>query len=110
MWYNIHIKILRGSEAMTEYTPMQKSIPLFFDIKPPSSTVAKRLLRQILSEDLQPLTNKEIKQLKKQYKTRKRVYLTQEDRDLIDFFNTAPKSMQYSVFKRFNEKLQEVLP
>jgi hypothetical protein len=95
---------------MTEHTPMQKSIPLFFDIKPPSSTVAKRLLRQILSEDLQPLTNEEIKQLKKQYKTRKRVYLTQEDRDLIDFFSSAPLSVQYAVFKKFNEKLQDAKP
>jgi len=95
---------------LKKHTPMQKSIPLFYDIKPPSSTVAKRLLREILSEDLQPLTSEEIKQLKKQYKTRIRVYLTQEDQDLIDFLSSAPLSVQYAVFKKFNEKLPTGCP
>jgi len=87
---------------------MQKSIPLFVQIQPPNSTISKMLLREILREKLEPLTFDEIKQLKKLRKSRKRVYLSKEDTDLIEFFNKAPLNLQYAIFKRFNEKLQEV--
>ncbi len=89
---------------------MQKSIPLFAQIQPPNSTIAKILLREILQEKPEPLTFEEVEQLKKLRKARKRVYLSREDTDLIEFFSKAPLTMQYSVFKRFNEKLQEVKP
>jgi hypothetical protein len=56
------------------------------------------------------LTFEEVRQLKKQRKARKRMYLSKEDADLIEFFYTAPLTLQYAVFKKFNEKLQEVKP
>jgi hypothetical protein len=89
---------------------MQKSIPLFIETQPPHSAVAKILLREILKEKLEPLPFYEVKQLKKQRKARKRVFLTEQDTDLIEFFYTAPLTLQFAVFKRFNEKLQEVKP
>lgn len=89
---------------------MQKSIPLFIETQPPNSTISKILLREILREKPEPLTFDEVKQLKKQRKSRKRVYLSKEDTDLIEFFSKAPLTMQYAVFKKFNEKLQEVKP
>ena len=88
---------------------IQKSIPLFFNAKPPHSAAAKKLLREILSNHIQPLHPDEIKELMKQRKTRKRVFLSpKRDQDLIQFFDTAPKSFQYAVFLEFNKKLQEV--
>ncbi len=89
----------------------QKSVPLFFDISPPPhSAVVKTLLREILREPLQPLTFDEVRKLKRQKRGRKRVYLTTKDADLINFFFFSPVNMQYAVFKKLNEKLQEVLP
>jgi hypothetical protein len=73
--------------------------------------VAKLLLREILKENLEPLTFEEVRQLKKQRKARKRVYLSKEDADLIEFFNKTSLALQYAVFKKFNEKLlKEVKP
>jgi len=89
---------------------MQKSIPLFTDAQPPHSAVAKILLREILQENLEPLTFEEVKELKKQRKARKRVLLTEKDADLIEFLNKTPLTLQYAVFKKFNKKLQEVKP
>jgi DNA helicase TIP49 (TBP-interacting protein) len=87
----------------------QKSIPIFLDTtKPPHSAVAKKLLREILSHSIEPLHPDAIREFLKQRKTRKRVFLTQKDKDLIEFFNTASKSLQYAVFLEFNRKLQEV--
>lgn len=83
----------------------QKSIPLFIQTQPPHSAVAKLLLREILEENLEPLTFEEVRQLKKQRKARKRVYLSKEDADLIEFFNKTSLALQYAVFKKFNEKL-----
>jgi hypothetical protein len=87
-----------------------KSVPLFFDFSSPlpSSTTIKILLREILREKIEPLTEEEIKQLKKLRKDRKRVYLTEKDEDLKNFFFFTPLSFQYAVFKKLNEKLQEV--
>jgi hypothetical protein len=88
-----------------------KSVPLFFNLSPPHSKVVKTLLREILREPPEPLTAEEIKKLKQQRKGRKRVYLTEKDKDLQDFFLFAPLSFQYAVFKELNKKLlQEVEP
>lgn len=88
---------------------IQKSIPILFNAKLPHSAVAKKLLREILSHNIQPLHPDEIKEFMKQYKTRKRVFLSpKQDHDLIQFFDTAPKSLQYAVFLELNKKLQEV--
>jgi hypothetical protein len=89
--------------------PKVKSVPLFFDFSPslPSSTVIKILLREILKEPLNPLSEEEIKQLKKLRKGRKRIHLTAKDKDLMDFFFFTPLSVQYAVFKRLNEKLSK---
>jgi len=84
---------------------MQKSIPLFIETQPPNSTISKILLREILREKPEPLTFEEVRQLKKQRKSRKRVYLSEEDTDLIEFFSKASLTLQYAVFKKFNEKL-----
>jgi len=90
---------------------MQKSIPLFIETQPPNSTISKILLREILKEKIEPLTFEEVRQLKKQRKSRKRVYLSEEDTDLIEFFSKASLTLQYAVFKKFNEKLlKEVKP
>jgi hypothetical protein len=89
----------------------QKSVPLFFDISPlPRSAVVKLLIREILKEPIEPLPLDEVKRLKQQKKDRKRVYLTEKDKDLIDFFFRTPLSIQYAVFKKLNQKLQEVKP
>ncbi|MDM7320299.1 MAG: hypothetical protein P3W91_001055 [Fervidobacterium sp.] len=89
---------------------IQKSVPILFDTKLPHSSVAKKLLREILSSNIQPVHLSQIKEINKQRKTRKRVYLSPRiDKDLIEFFYTAPLSVQYAVFLEFNKKLQEVL-
>jgi len=85
-----------------------KSIPLFFDISPSRSNVIKILLREILREPPEPLTFEEVKRLKRQRRGRKRVFLTSKDADLINFFVYAPINLQYAIFKKLNEKLQEV--
>jgi hypothetical protein len=89
----------------------QKSVPLFFNISPlPHSAVVKALIREILKEKPEPLPLDEVKRLKQQKKDRKRVYLTEKDKDLIDFFFRTPLSIQYAVFLKLNQKLQEVKP
>ena len=90
-------------------THFQKSVPLFFDFSPPPhSAVVKILLREILREEPEPLPLDEVKKLRQQRRGRKRVYLTERDKDLRDFFFFTPLTLQYAVFKRLNEKLQEV--
>jgi hypothetical protein len=92
-------------------TKLQKSVPLFFEISPlPHSAVVKALLREILRELPEPLPLNEVKRLKQQRKGRKRVYLTAKDEDLRNFFFFAPITLQYAVFKKLNQKLQEVKP
>ncbi len=83
----------------------QKSIPIFYELPPPHSAVVKRLLREILKEQIEPLSAEEIKKLKQKRKGRKRVFLTKKDADLINFFLSAPSSLQYRVFLKLNEKL-----
>jgi hypothetical protein len=88
----------------------QKSVPLFFNISPlPHSAVVKLLIREILREQLEPLSLDEVKKLRQQRKGRKRVYLSfEKDQDLINFFFLTPLTKQYAVFKKLNQKLQEV--
>jgi hypothetical protein len=90
----------------------QKSVPLFFNISPlPHSAVVKLLIREILREQLEPLSLDEVKKLRQQRKGRKRVYLSfEKDQDLINFFFLTPLTKQYAVFKKLNQKLQEVKP
>jgi PHP family Zn ribbon phosphoesterase len=89
---------------------IQKSVPIFTNTQPPHSAVAKRLLREILREELKPVSFEEMQKLRKQCKARKRVFLREKDTDLIKFFDTTPLTLQYAVFKKLNEKLQEVRP
>jgi hypothetical protein len=93
-------------------TRIQKSVPLFFNISPPPhSAVVKLLIREILREQLEPLSLDEVKKLRQQRKGRKRVYLSfEKDQDLINFFFLTPLTKQYAVFKKLNQKLQEVKP
>ena len=87
---------------------IQKSIPLLHNTTPPHSAAAKKLLREILNSNIEPLHPNEIKKLFRHQKTRKRVFLSpKQDSDLIQFFDTAPRSLQYAVFLAFNKKLQE---
>jgi hypothetical protein len=87
-----------------------KSVPLFFNISPPPhSAVVKALIREILREQPQALSLDEVKKLREQRKSRKRVYLTAKDEDLRNFFFFTPLTLQYAVYKKLNEKLlQEV--
>jgi hypothetical protein len=92
-------------------THFQKSVPLFNTSPLPHSAVVKALIREILKEQPEPLTQEDVKKLKRQQKSRKRVFLTETiDQDLIGFFFRTPLSIQYAVFKKLNEKLQEVKP
>jgi hypothetical protein len=90
----------------------QKSVPLFFNISPPPhSAVVKLLIREILREQPEPLPLDGVRKLKQQQKGRKRVYLSfEKDQDLINFFFFTPLTLQYAVFKKLNQKLQEVKP
>jgi len=86
-----------------------KSVPLFFKISPPPrSAVVKTLLRDILQEPPEPLTFDEVKKLKQRRQGRKRVYLTQRDEDLRQFFFFTPITFQYAVFLELNQKLQQL--
>ncbi len=73
----------------------------------PRSGVFKKLLREALSRDLKSLSYEELKQLRKRYRGRKRVYLTERDKDLEEFFARTPLSMQYAVYLYVNNKLVE---
>jgi hypothetical protein len=102
------LRKIQGGVAM-QRTRLQKSVPLFFNISPlPRSAVVKALLREILREPPEPLSLNEVKRLKQQRKGRKRVYLTAKDEDLRKFFFFEPLTLQYAVFLKLNQKLQEV--
>ncbi len=73
----------------------------------PKSGVFKKLLREALSRDLKPLSLEELKEWRKMYRGRKRVYLTERDRDLEEFFTRTPLSVQYAVYLYVNSKLAE---
>ncbi len=93
---------------MRNTTKLQKSIPLFFDISPPHSSVVKALLREILKEPPEPLSFEQVKKLKQRKRNRKRVYLTAKDEDLRNFFLFTPLNVQYAVFLKLNEKIKEL--
>jgi hypothetical protein len=87
---------------------MQRSVPIFVEVdRLPRSGVFKKLLREALSGGLKPLSLEELKELRKKYRGRKRVYLTERDRDLEEFFNRTPLSMRYAVYLYVNSKLAE---
>ncbi len=73
----------------------------------PKSQVFKKFLREALSKDLKPLSYEELRELQKRYRGRKRVYLSKRDRDLEEFFDRTPLSMQYAVYLYVNNKLVE---
>lgn len=73
----------------------------------PKSPVFKKLLREALSLGLKPLSVEELRELRKKYRGRKRVYLSRRDRDLEEFFARTPPSMQYAVYLYVNNKLVE---
>ncbi|MFZ8786490.1 hypothetical protein [Thermocrinis sp.] len=87
---------------------MQRSVPIFVEVERlPKSGVFKRFLREALSRDLKPLSFEELKQLRKRYRGRKRVYLTERDGDLEEFFDRTPIFMKYAVYLYVNNKLAE---
>ncbi len=87
---------------------MQRSVPIFVEVKSlPKSGVFKKLLREALSRDLKPLSLEELKEWRKMYRGRKRVYLTERDRDLEEFFTRTPLSVRYAVYLYVNSKLAE---
>uniref|UniRef100_A0A7C5SYJ4 Uncharacterized protein n=1 Tax=Thermocrinis ruber TaxID=75906 RepID=A0A7C5SYJ4_9AQUI len=87
---------------------MQRSVPIFVEVESlPRSGVFKKLLREALSLGLRPLSLEELKELRKRYRGRKRVYLTEKDKDLEEFFTRAPLSVQYAVYLYVNNKLVE---
>ena len=73
----------------------------------PRSGVFKKLLREALSSGLRSLSFEELKELRQKYRGRKRVYLTQRDGDLQEFFARTPLSMQYAVYLYVNSRLVE---
>jgi len=89
---------------------IQKSIPLFVDVRNLGSKELKPLIKSIMAtEELRPLSKEEIKQLMKNYKGRVRILLTSNlDKDLIEFFKNSPKSLQLALFRLLSQKLQEV--
>jgi hypothetical protein len=87
---------------------MQRSVPIFVEVKSlPKSPVFKKLLRSALSLGLNPLSVEEVRELRRRYRGRKRVYLTKRDRDLEEFFARTPLSTQYAVYLYVNNKLVE---
>jgi hypothetical protein len=87
---------------------MQRTVPIFVEVKSlPKSGVFKKFLREALSRDLKPFSFEELKELRKKYRGRKRVYLTEMDRDLKEFFAKTPLSIQYAVYLYVNSKLAE---
>lgn len=73
----------------------------------PRSGVFKKLLREALSRDLKSLSYEELKQLRQKYRGRKRVYLTERDGDLQEFFDRTPLSIKYAVYLYVNNRLAE---
>jgi hypothetical protein len=87
---------------------MQRSVPIFVEVERlPKSGVFKKLLREALRGGLRPLSYEEMKELRRRYRGRKRVYLSERDGDLREFFDRAPLSMQYAVYLYVNNKLVE---
>jgi hypothetical protein len=87
---------------------MQRSVPIFVEVESlPRSPVFKKLLREALSLGLEPLSVEKIRELRKRYRGRKRVYLTERDRDLEKFFDRTPLSTKYAVYLYVNNKLAE---
>jgi hypothetical protein len=87
---------------------MQRSVPIFVDAESlPRSGVFKKLLREALSGGLKPLSIEEMRELQRKYRGRKRVYLTNRDKDLEEFFERSPLSMRYAVYLYVNNKLAE---
>jgi hypothetical protein len=87
---------------------MQRSVPIFVEVKSlPKSGVFKKLLREALSSSLPLLSYEEMKELRKRYRGRKRVYLGERDRDLEEFFVRTPLSTQYAVYLYVNSRLAE---
>jgi hypothetical protein len=87
---------------------MQRSVPIFVEVKSlPRSGVFKKLLREALSRDLKSLSYEELKQLRQKYRGRKRVYLTERDGDLQEFFDRTPLSIKYAVYLYVNNRLAE---
>ena len=87
---------------------MQRSVPIFVDVKGlPKSPVFKKFLREALSLGLKPLSVEKVRELRRRYRGRKRVYLTKRDRDLEEFFARTPLPIQYAVYLYVNNKLME---
>ena len=87
---------------------MQRSVPIFVEVERlPRSGVFKKLLREALSSELRPLSYEEMRELRRRYRGRKRVYLGKRDRDLQEFFDRMPPSIKYSVYLHVNNKLAE---
>jgi hypothetical protein len=87
---------------------MQRSVPIFVEVERfPRSGVFKKLLQEALSGNLSPLSLEEIRELRRRYRGRKKVYLSERDGDLREFFDRAPLSMQYAVYLYVNNKLVE---
>jgi hypothetical protein len=87
---------------------MQRSVPIFVGVdRLPKSPVFKKLLREALSLGLEPLSVEKVRELRKRYRGRKRVYLTERDGDLEKFFDRTPLSTQYAVYLYVNNKLAE---
>jgi len=87
---------------------MQRSVPIFVEVKKlPRSGVFKKLLREALRGGLKPLSYEELKQVRQKYRGRKRVYLTERDGDLEEFFDRTPLSIKYAVYLYVNNRLAE---
>jgi hypothetical protein len=87
---------------------MQRSVPIFVEAeKLPRSGVFKRLLREAMNSGLKPLSLEEMRELRQKYRGRKKVYLSERDGDLQEFFDRTPLSIKYAVYLYVNNKLAE---
>jgi hypothetical protein len=87
---------------------MQRTVPIFVEVeKLPKSGVFKKLLREALRSGLRPLSLEEMKELRRRYRGRKKVYLGVRDRDLEEFFDRTPLSIKYAVYLYVNNRLAE---
>jgi sporulation-control protein spo0M len=87
---------------------MQRSVPIFVEVERlPRSGVFKKLLREALSRNLKPLSLEKLRELRRRYRGRKRVYLTERDGDLQEFFDRTPLPIKYAVYLYLNDKLVE---